>query len=124
MTAVLRLPRDRATAAKWIAIAPEGTTLTFKKPRRSLPQNDRLHAMLTRLAAQHKYHGIQLDVDDWKLLFLDALNREMRAVPSLDGRGFVNLGRHTSKLSVEDFTALMDLVEAYAAQNGVDLGDE
>jgi hypothetical protein len=56
-------------------------------------------AMLTEVASQVDYHGTKLTPDDWKLIFLDGLKREMRIVPNLDGNGFVNLGRSSSDLS-------------------------
>jgi hypothetical protein len=115
---------DREKAARWIAKAPVGTRVEFKASKRSTPQNDRLHAMLTILAEQLTWHGQKLDVDDWKLVFMDGLNREVRAVPSIDGRGFVNLGQRTSRLTKDEFTELMDLVEAFAAQHGVNLSEE
>jgi hypothetical protein len=48
----------------------------------------------------------------------------MRMVPNIDGNGFVNLGRSSSALSKDEMTALMDLIEAFAAQRGVDLGEK
>lgn len=122
--AVLIMPQDRALASQWVQKAPPGTVIEFKRNKRSIPQNDRLHAMISRVADQLLWHGQRLDLDDWKLVFLDALNREVRIVPAIDGRGFVNLGRKTSKLTVEECTALMDLVEAFAAEHGVDLGEK
>lgn len=122
--AVLIMPRDRTLAAQWVQKAPSGTVIEFRRNKRSIPQNDRLHAMISRVADQLLWHGQRLDLDDWKLVFLDALNREVRIVPAIDGRGFVNLGRKTSKLTVEECTALMDLVEAFAAEHGVDLGEK
>ena len=50
-----------------------------------------------------------------------ALNREMRIVPAIDGRGFVNLGTSTSALSKAEMVELQDLIEAFAAQHGVAL---
>ena len=120
---VLTTSADRAKATNWIAKAPNGTRVEFKAPKRTLPQNDRLHAMLTELAEQVAWHGQKLSVDDWKLVFMDGLNREVRIVPSLDGRGFVNLGRSTSKLGKEDFSDLMELVAAFGAQHDVEFSD-
>ena len=113
----------RAKARAWIDRAPNGTRVEFRAPKRTLPQNDRLHAMITVIADAFAWHGQKLSVDDWKLIFMDALNRELRIVPNIRGDGFVNLGRKTSRLGKEDFGALMDLVEAFAAQHGVDLGE-
>lgn len=122
-TLILATAADREKALHWIVKAPAGTVLDFKWGVRSIPQNDRLHAMLTVLAGKLEWHGQKLSVDDWKLVFMDGLSRELRIVPNLNGDGFVNLGRKTSKLTKEDFTALMDLVEAFADQHGVELGE-
>lgn len=119
---ILTGPDTRAKARAWIDRAPNGTRVEFRAPKRTLPQNDRLHAMITVIADALTWHGQKLSVDDWKLVFMDALNRELRIVPNIRGDGFVNLGRKTSRLDKQDFGELMDLVEAFAAQHGVSLG--
>lgn len=114
---------SRAKVRALIDRAPNGSRVELRAPKRTLPQNDRLHAMITTIAGQLAWHGQKLSVDDWKLVFMDGLNRELRIVPNIRGDGFVNLGRKTSRLGKEDFGALMDLVEAFAAQHGIDLGE-
>jgi hypothetical protein len=109
----------RAKAALWASRLPEGTRVEFKAPRRSLPQNDRMWAMLTDIAMQLPWHGIKLSPDDWKLIFLDALKREIRMVPNIDGSGFVNLGRSSSDLSKTEMTDLIDLMHAFGAEHNV-----
>lgn len=109
----------RARAADWCAKMPRFTRVEFKGPKRSTPQNDRMWAMLTDVARQLPWHGIKLTPDDWKLIFLDALKREVRMVPNLDGNGFVNLGRSSSDLSVAEMSELMELIAAFGAQHGV-----
>jgi hypothetical protein len=76
-------------------------------------------AMLTDIAKQLPWHGVRLRPDDWKLVFLDALKREVRMVPNLDGNGFVNLGRSSSDLSKGEMSDLMELMTAFGAQHGV-----
>lgn len=75
--------------------------------------------MLTDVATQLKWHGISLTPDDWKLVFLDSLNRESRFVPNIDGTGFVNLGRSSADLSKEEMSELIELIFAFGAQHGV-----
>jgi hypothetical protein len=111
--------QDRLRAAKWVTQAPAGTRIEFKAPKRSLPQNDRMWAMLTDVATQLPWHGIKLSPDDWKLLFMDALKRELRMVPNLDGNGFVNLGRSSSDLSKAEMTDLIEIIAAFGANHGV-----
>lgn len=122
MSRVTVLLTDRETrerVARWVMKAPVNTRIELKEPKRSIPQNDRMWAMLTEVARQKPWHGIKLSPDDWKLVFLDALKREVRMVPNIDGNGFVNLGRSSSDLSKEEMGELMELIAAWGAQNGV-----
>lgn len=114
----------REKAIRWIRTAPVNTRLTFQEPKRSLPQNDRFWAMLTDVAQQVPYHGLKLSPDDYKLLFLDALKREVRMVPNLDGNGFVSLGRSSSDLSKQEMSELMEIIAAWGAANGVVFHDQ
>ncbi len=110
---------DRQRAARWAMQAPPGTRVEFKAPKRSLPQNDRLWAMLTDVATQLTWHGVKLSAADWKLIFLDALNREVRMVPNIDGTGFVNLGRSSSDLSKDEMSDLFEVIHSFGSQHGV-----
>lgn len=114
---------ERAKAITWIAGAPVNTRVEFKAPKRTIPQNDRLWAMLTEIAKAQPYKGARLTPDDLKLVFLDALKREVRMVPNIDGTGFVNLGRSSSDLSKEEFSDLFLIIEAYCAREGITLSD-
>jgi len=110
---------DRERATRWIEQAPAGTRITFKDSKRTVAQNDRMWAMLTEVAVQLPWHGLKLSPDDWKLIFLDALKRELRMVPNIDGTGFINLGRSSSDLSKAEMADLITLIEAFGAQHGV-----
>jgi hypothetical protein len=67
---------------------------------------------------------VTLRPDDWKLIFLDALKRELRMVPNLDGTGFVNLGRSSSDLSKGEMSDMIELILAFGSQHGVTFQDE
>lgn len=123
-TLIIATEHERRRAASWVMKAPWNTRIEFKEPKRSLPQNDKMWAMLTELAAQLPYHGIKLAADDWKLLFLDALKREVRMVPNLDSTGFVSLGRSSSDLSKAEMVDLIELIHEFGARNGVVFADE
>jgi len=114
---------DREKVARWASKAPPGTRVEFKATKRSIPQNDRLWAFLTEIAAQRDWHGVKLTADDWKLLFLDALKRELRIVPNLAGNGFVNLGRSSSDLSKEEMSDLIEIITAWGVERGVQFND-
>ncbi len=112
-------PVQRQKASNWIAQAPVGTRVEFKRPQRTLPQNDKFWASLTDVAQQLTWHGVKLTPDDWKLVFLDALKREMRIVPNIDGTGFVNLGRSSSDLTRQEMTDVIEIIHEFGARNGV-----
>lgn len=118
-TIILSSPSERLRAANWASRLPAGTRIDFKEPKRSTPQNDRMWAMLTDIATSLPWHGIKLSPDDWKLLFLDALKREVRMVPNIDGNGFVSLGRSSSDLSKAEFSDLLEIIAAFGANHGV-----
>lgn len=120
---VLAGARERAKAAHWIAKAPVNTRVTFQGPKRSLAQNDRLWAMLTDIATQHLHDGQRLTADDYKVLFIHALNGEGRMVRAIDGKGWVNLGRSSSDMSREEMSDLLELIAAWGAQNGIEFHD-
>jgi len=112
--------RDRA--AHWVKIAPAGTRFELKEPKRTVPQSDKMWAMLTDLARQHLWHGQRLSANDYKILFMGALNTELRIVPNLEGTGFVPLGRSSSDLDKDEMSQLIELIASFAAQHGIALG--
>ena len=109
----------RDKLARWAVKLPDGTRVELKSPRRSLDQNALLWSLLSQVAAQVDWYGVKLSSEDWKLMFLDGLKRELRVVPNLDGNGFVNLGRSSSDLTVAEMTNLIELVFAFGAERGV-----
>jgi hypothetical protein len=121
--AVLVLATDeiRKRALGWIAKAPAGTRVEFKSPKRSLPQNDLMWAMLTDIAAQKEHGGRKYTPDAWKVIFLAAIGREVQFIPSLDGKAFIPWGQSSSDLSKEEMGALIDFMDSWCAQNGVKL---
>lgn len=122
-TIIANSQTDRERAAKWALKSPAGTRIEFKAAKRTLPQNDRMWAMLTDVSRQLAWHGQRLTPDDWKLIFLNALQREVRVVPNLDGTGFVNLTR-SSDLSKEEMSELMELIAEFGARHDVTFGDD
>ena len=123
-TFTLRSSADRARALRTITAAPAGTRVEVKAIKRSLPQNDKLWAMLTEVAMQVPWDGVKLRPADWKLIFLDALKRELRMVPNLEGTGFVNLGRSSSDLSKSEMSDLIELIHQFGATHGVKFADD
>lgn len=110
---------DRRLAHQWIEQVPAGTRLEVKAAKRTTDQNSKLWAMLTDVAVQVVWHGKRLRPDDWKLVFLDALKRELRLVPNVNGDGFVNLGRSSSDLTKSEMSDLFEVIQAFGAEHGV-----
>ena len=119
---------DRRRVAHWANQAPAGTRVEFRKARRSTDQNAKMWAMLTDVAIQVPWHGVKLTPDDYKLIFLDALRRElgesMRIVPNIEGTGFVNLGTSSSDLSKDEMSMLIELIHKFGANHGVAFHDD
>ena len=110
---------DRERAHRWIDGVPNGTRVEFKEAKRSTDQNAKMWACLTDISGQVQWHGLKLSPDDWKLIFLDALKREVRMVPNIDGNGFVSLGRSSSDLSKAEMSDLIELIHAFGASHSV-----
>lgn len=123
-TVIINGRADREKICRWAMGVPAGTRVDFKEAKRSTDQNSRLWASLTDVAQQLTWHGQKLSADDWKLVFLDALHREMRIVPNIAGNGFVNLGRSSSDLSKSEFSDLLEIIYAFGAEHGVQFQGE
>lgn len=110
---------DRSKLHNWVAKAPWNTRVEFKGPKRSVPQNDLMWSRLTEISENVVWYGQKLSPDDWKDVFTASL-RKARVVPGLDAGSFVPLGMRTSDMSKEEMTALLDLMDAFAAEHNVE----
>jgi len=117
-TVIISTPGERNTARHWCDIAPEGTVVTFKKPGRTVPQNDRMWAMLTDISKQATHNGVRYSPDQWKQLMLHACGHESYFMAGLNGEPFP-AGFRSSRLNKEQMSELMDFMDAWGTQNGV-----
>lgn len=116
---ILRSNTLRQFAASFILEgAPDGCVIEFKEPKRSLEANAAMWAKLGEISEHVVWYGKKLSAEDWKTVLTASL-RQTRVVPTIDGDGFVPLGMSTSKMSVKEMGALLDLIDAFAAQRGV-----
>ena len=113
----LTSPAARQAAMRQISQAPEGYVCIVKEATRSLEQNARLWAMLTDVSNQVVWHGHTLTPEEWKCVMTAAMKKQ-KVVPGVDG-GFVLIGARTSKMGVREMGELMELIEAFGAQQGV-----
>ena len=102
--------------------APQGYVIEIKPENRSLDQNAKLWAMLTDVSDQIEYHGNKLSKEAWKSLFTGSMTG-MEIVPSIDGRGFVMLGKSTSKMNRREFSELIELIYWFGADRDVKWSD-
>lgn len=114
----------RLTAIEECRNAPDGIRVEFRERTRSLDQNALLWSLLTEVSKKLKWaiNG-QLEFlspEDWKDLFTAALNAEQRIAAGLRG-GFVMLGKSTSKMSVSQMNDLITFIQAFCAEQGVDI---
>lgn len=109
--------RDRV--AKLLASLPDMTRVEIKGPKRTLDQNAKMWAALTDVATQKTHCGRVYPPEDWKIIFLHALGRETRFVPSLDESSFIPIGQSSSDLSKAEMSDLLELIAAWGAQNDV-----
>lgn len=116
---ILNGATERDRARNWIAKAPAGTRVEFKQTKRSLPQNDKMWALLTDVAGQKEHFGRKYTPDSWKLIFLDALGRETKFIPSLDGSTVVPIGQSSSDLSKQEMSELIELILSWGTEHGV-----
>jgi hypothetical protein len=114
----------RARAISWVQKAPAGCRVEFREAKRSTEQNDRMWAMLTDIARQKEHCGRKYDAALWKCLFMNALGHETQFIPTLDGTSFMPLGYRSSELSKAEMSALIDLMFAWGAENGVVFHDQ
>ena len=88
-----------------------------KKTTRSLQANAAMWAHLADVSRQVVWYGQKLTSHEWKEVISAGL-RAQRVVPGIEG-GFVSLGARTSKMSIKEMSAMIELTVAFGTQNGV-----
>lgn len=107
----------RQNACRAIMSAPDGYHAVIQPKTRTLDQNARLWVILGEISKQVVWHGQRLTPENWKDIFTAALKRQA-VVPGIDG-GFVVLGSSTKRMTVAEMGDLMELMTAFAAEQGV-----
>lgn len=116
-----------AHAKGWLTAGGQRLVLEIKPETRSDAQNRLLHAMLGDIAAQVVWAGAKRDAEVWKRLLVAAWCRARREqvelLPALDGHGVDIVFRRTSQLTRGECAELCDFIQAWCAENGVELRD-
>lgn len=110
--------RNRRHVAEQVANMDVGTVIKAGPATRTLEANAAMWAMLTDISKQVVWHGRKLDAESWKHIFSSSL-RKQDVVPNLDGTGFVVMGVSTSSMSKAEMSELLELIQAFGAQQGV-----
>lgn len=113
---------SRQLAASLCMELPDGHTVTFAEPKRSDAQNAMMWSRLGELSKQLRWDGETLTPAEWKDL-LTACLRKQKVVRGIEG-GLVFLGARTSQMSVGEMNDLLTLMEAFAAERGVEFRDQ
>lgn len=127
-TFVLGDERDRHHVASLVARAPEGWTVTFKPPSRTLAQNARFHAMISDIEAA----GFALG--DRRLTFREIKVAFMSGWMISEGFGSdidcglreepVQFVRSTTTFSAREMASLIDYTSYECAERGIPLKGE
>lgn len=128
---IIHTPDDLAAAARNLHglrdHLPIKVAVEKYSPRRSLDQNDKLHAVCRDVSRHCEWAGRKLEAEDWKRLFVDAWSREAghsgSVVPSLDGKGIVSLGLQTRRMSKAQLSELIEWIHAWGSNQGVEWSD-
>ena len=117
------LGHRRDVAHRVIDVAPAGSVVSVKPPRRTLDQNAAMWARLSDIS-RAKPEGRTLTPDVWKSLFLHALDHSIRFEMALDGQGMVPVGFRTSRMTKAQMGDLLTLIDEYGARHGVQWSNE
>lgn len=113
-----RIAKARAYFARAIEL---GWRAEFKEPKRSDEQNDRLWEMLGRISKRMEINGKRYSDEQWKCIFMKQMGKEASFLPTLDGESFFPTGFRSSDLSVREMSDMQTFMEAWAAEQGVDI---
>jgi hypothetical protein len=108
-------------AIRWVRNSPIGTRLWFMQEKRSTEQSDKMWAMLGDIAATQLHFGRKYDSETWKCIFLNAMGREVKFIPTLDGQSVFPLQYKSSELSKREMMDLITFIQAWADENNVEL---
>lgn len=109
---------DRNLIERWAHGVPEGTTVEFRAPRRSIDQNALMWSLLQQISKQVDWYGQKLSSEDWKDVLTASL-RKTRVVPGIDAGTFVPLGMRTSQMTKEEISELIELIYAFGVERSI-----
>ena len=113
-----------AECIKPMLVGGNRLVLEVKPETRSLAENRMLHALLAEISHQVEWAGKKRDLETWKRLLTAAWTRargeHVEMLPALDGLGVDIVFRRTSQLTRSECAELIEFVQAWAIDNGVE----
>jgi hypothetical protein len=116
-TIILRGHAQRVLAKNMIDAAPINAVVRIASEKRSLAQNDKMHAMLSDVS-RAKPEGRRHTPLIWKCLFMQACGHEVAFETGLDGRPFP-IGFHSSRLTKAQMSDLIEFIYEYGARHNI-----
>lgn len=118
----LNTRQDRLRAHQGVDRAPAGWTLELREAKRSDEQNRAIHGLCNQVLKRRPIHrGVKMTMEDYKAAFMNLLGSELRFIPTLDGDGYFPMGQSTSKLSVSEFSNLLECALAWCAREQIEI---
>jgi hypothetical protein len=121
-TVILRGPSQRALAKRLIDHAPDDYVVTIREQTRTGEASDKMWAMLSDIS-RAKPGGRRHTPEMWKAIFMKACGHHVQFCEGIDGEPFP-VGFRSSKLSKSQMRDLIDFIDAWAAENGVQWSNE
>ena len=121
-TAILGNKRGRDIAHKLIDSAPVNAVVTVKPPKRTIPQNDKFHAMLSDISRACPM-GRRMTPDLWKAVIMKACGHAIQFTLGIDGEPFP-VGFRSSKLTKDQMSELIEFMYQFGDAHGVAWSDE
>ena len=122
---ILAHPTARSNAIEAIRNAPDGYAVEIKPKNRSLEQNALLHTLIQIISRKIEWAGSYREVDTWKRLltaaWLRARGEPVTMLPAIDGHCVDIVFRKTSDLTIVEMTELLEYVQAWAIDQGIEI---
>ena len=115
----------RQTAIDAIKQAPDRYLVEIKQLSRSLEQNAMLHSLIQQISRKVVWADKLRSVEAWKRLltagWLRARGEPIEILPAIDGHGVDIVFRKTSELTVGEMTELLEYIQAWAIEQGIEI---
>jgi len=110
---------QRQHAKRLIDAADKGDVMRISKPTRSSLQNDLMWSLIADIMKHPNNERPHWSAEAWKCGFMQYCGHEIQWDKGLGNCGPLPLGFRSSRLTVPQMTALIELIFAYGAEHGV-----